>query len=142
MIQRGNCLRDITSQARTSKNTREFKFACIFFFFLINTIYHVLLCNLRRRGGDALVRVALLAFLAHRGMRREPQWLSRWLTRVLSASRSHYSRLIIVSTSGEERYTGECGSVSLRTLPFDFRTAFPAVTRAFYRRFSKAAASP
>lgn len=52
---------------------------------LINTIYHALLRNLCRRGGSP--SVALLAFVTHdRGMQRELQGHSRWLTRVLSAS--------------------------------------------------------
>jgi len=77
---------------------------------LINTIYHVLLRNLRHRGGVP----SLLAFETHRGMQRELEVVD---TRS-KCVQLNYSRLIIVSTSGGE-ICQRSGSVS--PLPLDFR---------------------
>jgi len=95
---------DITSQSQI-ENKWEFKFMYVL---LINTIYHVLLRNLR--GGVP----SLLAFETHRGMQRELEVVD---TRS-KCVQLNYSRLIIVSTSGEE-ICQRSGSVS--PLPLDFR---------------------
>lgn len=94
-----------------------------------------ILRNLCRRGD--VLSVALLVFATHREMQRELQWLEV----VDTCSKCvllNYSRLIIVPTSGGEIYRPCDGfSVAVR-----FSWPFPAVTRAFYRRFGKATASP